>query len=154
MWSPRRRGWSGRSRGRWNQTDKISNIISFALNEPINMIGVMTERPDRKVVRLPVVHGVGELMAQVRSIAKDTAKVFLTDHAVNRMYERGISDIEVFKVLRIGEIRGAPWLEEDGSKACKVVLAPRGDRAVGVVTILIDTESVLVVKTVEWEDWQ
>ncbi|WP_409018798.1 hypothetical protein [Brevundimonas vesicularis] len=28
----------------------------------------------------------------------------------------------------------------------------RGDRDIGVVTILIDSE--LVVKTVEWEDWQ
>lgn len=118
------------------------------------MIGVMTERPNHKVVRLPIVQGIGEMMAQIRLIAKDTSKVFLTDHAVNRMHERGISDADVFRVLRIGEIRGAPWHEEDGDKACKVVLAPRGDRAVGVITILIDADGTLVVKTVEWEDWQ
>ncbi|MFC5372917.1 DUF4258 domain-containing protein [Brevundimonas faecalis] len=112
----------------------------------------MTERPSRKTVRLPVVQGVGELMARIRLIAKDTGKVFLTDHAVDRIRERGISDVVVFKVLRIGEIRGAPWFEEDGSKACKVVLTPRGDRTVGVVTILIDEADELVVKTVEWED--
>jgi len=114
----------------------------------------MTERPDPKVVRLPIVQGVGEMMAQIRLIAKDTSKVFLTDHAVNRMHERGISDGDVFRVLRIGEIRGAPWFEEDGEKACKVVLTPRGDRAIGVITILIAADGILVVKTVEWEDWQ
>ena len=62
----------------------------------------MTERPERKVVRLSIVQGVGELMTRIRLIAQDTAKVFLTDHAVNRMCERGISDAEVFRVLRLG----------------------------------------------------
>ena len=93
-------------------------------------------------------------MARIRDIATDTSNVFLTDHAVNRMIQRGISDVEVFGALRIGEIQGAPWLENGNCRACKVVLLRKGDRAIGVVTILLDEKGELVVKTVEWEDWE
>lgn len=118
------------------------------------MIGVMSDQPDRKPARLYVVEGGADLMAKIRQIAADTSKVFLTDHAVARMIERGFSDGDVFRVLRVGDMSGSPWIEEDGCKACKVVLRQRGDRDIGVVTILISEDSELVVKTVEWEDWQ
>lgn len=111
----------------------------------------MTDQNTSKVVRLSDVRGAGAVMAKIREIAKDTAKVFLTDHAVKRMFERGISDGDVFKALRVGEIRDGVWEEEDG-KGCKVVLVQRGDRTIGVISILIDQEDEIVVKTVEWED--
>lgn len=112
----------------------------------------MKESLRPKVVRLPIAQGVGEMMTRIRAISKDTEKVFLTDHAVNRMFERGISDAEIFRALRFGEIRGGLWEEDDGEKACKVVMTRRGDRTIGVITILIDADDELVVKTVEWED--
>lgn len=118
------------------------------------MIGVMADQHGRKPARLYVVNGRADLMALIRELAGDTSKVFLTDHAVARMFERGLSDGDVFKVLRMGEIVGSPWLEEDGCRACKVVLRQKGDRDIGVITILVNEDSELVVKTVEWEDWK
>ncbi len=94
------------------------------------------------------------MMDLVRSIAEDTSKVHLSDHAVGRMYDRGISDADVFRTLRNGDIRGKAWVEESGEQACKVVLTQRGDRAIGVVTIVFAEDGELLVKTVEWEDWK
>ncbi len=68
------------------------------------------------------------------------------------MDERDISDMEVFEVLRVGLIEGAPWIEsKTGDDACKVVLRRKKSRAIGVVTIVLKVDK-LVVKTVEWED--
>src|SRR5690606_15386083 len=100
----------------------------------------------------PLAREMGPLMARVREIAATTEKVHFTDHAAGRMWERNISDMDVFRALRLGEISGLPWYEDDGSKACKVTLQRRGDRTVGVVTSVIEPEGELVVKTVEWED--
>lgn len=118
------------------------------------MIGVMSEQVGRKTPRLHVIDGVGAMMSMIRGIATDTSRVFLTDHAVNRMFQRGIDAADVYKALRFGEIQGAPWIEDDQCRACKVVLSRKGDRTIGVITILLDAESELVVKTVEWEDWE
>ena len=118
------------------------------------MIGVMERRPRQNVVDLGLVRETGRLAALVREIAQDTAKVFLTDHARDRMWERGIEDVEIYRALRIGHIQGQPWTEEEGDKACKVILTRRGDRTVGVITIILEPEGELVIKTVEWEDWK
>ncbi len=112
----------------------------------------MVEKPRQKVVDLGLVRESGRLAGVIREIAKDTEKVFFTDHAVKRMWERGISDAEVYKVLRLGHILGDVWIEESGEKACKVVMPRRGERTVGVITIIIEPDGELVIKTVEWED--
>lgn len=118
------------------------------------MIGAMTGSPRQNVVDLGLVRETGRLAALIREIARDTAKVFLTDHAKDRMWERGIEDIEIYRALRQGHVQGQAWIEEEGDKACKVVLSRRGDRTVGVITIIVEPEGELVIKTVEWEDWK
>lgn len=112
----------------------------------------MIDKPRRNVVDLGHVREAGRLAQVVRQIAADTAKVFFTDHAVRRMWERGISDAEVYKVLQLGHIQGDPWIEDSGEKACKVVMPRRGERTTGVITIIVEPEGELVIKTVEWED--
>jgi hypothetical protein len=100
-----------------------------------------------RVTRLPTRTLVRELQERIRLIAKVTVQVAFSDHALDRMDERDISD-----VLRSGLIEGAPWIEpKSGDDACKVVLRLKRSRAIGVVTIVLKVDK-LVVKTVEWED--
>ena len=68
------------------------------------------------------------------------------------MTERGTTDAEAIKVLRIGELKGDidPG-EKRGEWKCKFVAPIKGSRELGVVTI-VASNSRLFVKTVEWED--
>jgi hypothetical protein len=104
-----------------------------------------------KIVDLPLARVAAPLMRRIRELAVETKNVFLSEHALERMWERGIDDLEVFQVLRLGEIRGAPWAEPSGESACKVVFRLQGSRTLGVITILL-VEGAIFVKTVEWED--
>lgn len=92
-----------------------------------------------------------ELANRIRQLAKEGAVSF-SDHALDRMEERGISDLQVQRVLTSGEIRGAvePGRNE-GEWKCKVVDRVKGMREVGVATLVIRNAK-LFVKTVEWED--
>ena len=69
------------------------------------------------------------------------------------MLERDLTDVEVIRVLKLGEIDGQPWRENEGDDmACKVVMRHPGGRVLAVVTIIITHQERLLVKTVEWED--
>ncbi|MDE2486136.1 MAG: DUF4258 domain-containing protein [Alphaproteobacteria bacterium] len=113
----------------------------------------MTDKPPRRnVVSMPIGAVLGPMMAKIRELAADSAKVFFSPHAQEQMAKRGITDAEVIRGLKLGEISGLPWHEpEIGGRACKVVFRPRGSRAIGVVTVVLEIEE-LVLKTVEWED--
>lgn len=92
------------------------------------------------------------LEKRIREIALDSAKVGLGVHARERMVERDITDRMVFEVLRTGTIKGGidPG-SNPGEWKCKMVKAMKGRRDVGVVTIIVRNERLLV-KTAEWED--
>lgn len=112
----------------------------------------MVKTPRRNVVELPVASVLGPLMKQIRALAAASENVFFSPHARTQMERRGITDVEAIRVLLTGEIAGLPWHEpEIGGRACKVVFQPRGSRAVGVVTVVLEAQGLLV-KTVEWED--
>lgn len=112
----------------------------------------MQTPPRQNVVQLPIGSVLGPMMDKIRAIAAVSANVFFSRHALERMELRGITDAEVIRVLRVGEIAGVPWHEpEIGGRACKVVFQPRGSRAVGVITVVMEAEELLV-KSVEWED--
>lgn len=68
------------------------------------------------------------------------------------MDERGITDMDVLRVLRTGEISGdiVPGLHE-GEWKCKIIAPVKGRREVGVATLVIRNRK-LRIKTVEWED--
>jgi len=93
-----------------------------------------------------------QLIAVIRFLAEDSANLIFSEHAQERMEERGISDEEVSMVLRLGEISGRIAAgNAEGEWRCKVVAKPRGSRQMGVVTIMM-LEQRLFIATVEWED--
>lgn len=112
----------------------------------------MSKPPRKNVVQMPVAAVLGPLMAKIRKLAEQSERVFFSPHAREQMAKRGITDAEVIRALRTGEIDGLPWHEpEIGGRACKVVFRPRGSRGIGVVTVVLEAEELLL-KTVEWED--
>lgn len=92
------------------------------------------------------------LLKEVRFLAEHSDRVVLTHHALQRMAERDIFDVDVLRVLRGGRIAGAilPG-DRPGDWKCKLVARIKGAREVGVVSVVL-CERKLVVVTVEWED--
>lgn len=112
----------------------------------------MTKPPRKNVVQIPSARFLGPMMTRIRRIAEKSEQVLLSPHALAQMAKRGLTDAEVIRALKLGEISGLPWHEPDiGGQACKVVFRPRGSRAVGVITVVMEADELLV-KTVEWED--
>lgn len=88
----------------------------------------------------------------IRQIADKTENIIIGDHALERMEERDIFDVDVYRVLRGGFVTGIPeGGNNEGEWKCKIVMKLRGHREAGVVTIILRSRK-LFVKTVEWED--
>ena len=94
---------------------------------------------------------VREAESRIHKAAERTEYIIFGRHALERMEERGITDAQVFEVLRTGQVTEAPTQAEVGEWKCKVVKQLRGGREVGVITIILRNAK-LFVKTVEWED--
>ena len=68
------------------------------------------------------------------------------------MSERDILDIDVFRVLRNGTLKGEVEAgRRTGDWKVKVVYRVRGSRDVGAVVVVTQAQR-LVIVTVEWED--
>jgi Domain of unknown function (DUF4258) len=88
----------------------------------------------------------------VHRLAKDTANIRWSKHALERMDERGITDHVAVNVLRLGDLKGKPEAgQSPGEWKVKLVREAKGRREVGVVVVTIKNAKLLV-KTVEWED--
>ena len=110
----------------------------------------MTQANERRVV--PMRPRLNELHATVRRLAEEDRKVYLSNHAKERMDLRSITRIDVIRVLRRGHLDGDIVAgQSPGEWKCKVVANVRGSRDIGVVTLVIGGDRLLV-KTVEWED--
>ena len=85
-------------------------------------------------------------------LADESACVVLTTHALERMDERGILDVDVFRILRKGRLKGVikPG-NQSGDWVCTMADVIKGAREAGVVTAVVCNQR-LVVITVEWED--
>lgn len=93
-----------------------------------------------------------QLLATIQKLALDTGRVFFSNHALDRMEEREISQLDALRVLRSGRIVGEITAgQKAGEWKCKVVAKLKGNREAGVATITIQNARLLV-KTVEWED--
>lgn len=88
---------------------------------------------------------------RIREIAVVSENVILGTHARERMEEREIFDVDVFRVLRNGFVDDAPEKTAQDEWKCKVTLKIRGGRTAGVVTVILHNGK-LFVKTVEWEN--
>ena len=93
-----------------------------------------------------------ELTRRIRLAASVSRNVSFTDHALQRMMERSITDLDALKVLARGDIDGPiePG-RTPGEWVCKVIYRLKGNRDAGVVTAVLRNGR-LFVKTVEWED--
>lgn len=111
------------------------------------MIG-MAEPPKSNVAEMRLTTGVAQ--SRIRKIAENSDGVILGNHARDRMVEREILDIDVFRVLRNGYVNDQPELTDFKEWKCKIVLKIRGSRTAGVVVVLLHSGK-LFVKTVEWE---
>jgi Domain of unknown function (DUF4258) len=111
------------------------------------MIGQSEDKKNVTVMRLTV----AVAQKRIREIAQKTENVILGTHARERMSEREIFDVDVFRVLREGYVDDAPELTERNEWKCKIALKIKGGRTAGIVTIILHNGK-LFVKTVEWEN--
>lgn len=89
---------------------------------------------------------------RVRELAAESRNLVWTDHIQSRMVERGISVLDVLRVLRDGEIEDTPVRARiPGDWRVKLVRRLEGRRTAGVVTV-IASRGVLILVTAEWED--
>jgi hypothetical protein len=89
---------------------------------------------------------------RVRELASDSRTLVWTDHIQQRMVERGISTLDVLRILRDGEIEDDPVRAHiPGDWRVKLVRRLEGRRTAGVVTV-IAARGVLILVTAEWED--
>lgn len=111
----------------------------------------MPDEPKRNVLPFRS-RSAGDVQTIVREIAGADRYVYLSAHARLRMEERGISRLDVVRVLQRGHVCGEikPG-QKAGELKCKIVARLKGSREIGVITIVVE-EKKLFVKTVEWED--
>ena len=88
---------------------------------------------------------------RIKALAAKTENIGWGFHALERMDERGIYDVDVLRVLREGACLGEPEPTLQQEWKTKMVRKMRGAREVGVVVIILRPNR-LFVKTVEWED--
>jgi len=88
------------------------------------------------------------LQRHVRALALDSGNVFITEHARDRMLERGISDLEVIDCLRRGVIQRPPQADrKTGHLKCRMEhFGP--SRNLAVVAALEEANPGVVVVTV------
>jgi len=109
------------------------------------MIGMVENQP----IPMRLTAAIAE--KRIHAAAKDSQNVVLGNHARDRMLERDIFDVDVFRILRTGHVDEQPEQTEQGEWKCKVTLKIRGGRTAGVITIILRSGK-LFVKTVEWEN--
>ena len=111
----------------------------------------MTTHPkDQKVVEFRP--RIGDLEQTIKNLAQTTSNISWSQHAQDQMVARDISDAEAVKVLRSGFIEGEIEAGKySGEWKCKMVARIKGNRDVGVATIVVNSQR-LYIKTVEWED--
>ena len=106
--------------------------------------------PSQSVARYRLTSGIAE--KRIRELAQTTDHIKWSLHALERMEEREIFDVDVLRVLRSGTVRGTPeQTPREGEWKCKMVRNIRGSRQIGVVLIILKKDG-LFIKTVEWED--
>ena len=103
-----------------------------------------------KVFQIPLTAKRAELL--IHSMADLPHRVIFSNHAIERMEQRGISLADVSNVLCKGYVEGIPEIANKPDEwKCKIVRHARGNRQIGVITIII-CEKKIFIKTVEWED--
>lgn len=109
----------------------------------------MDEPVDSRITNYRLTPKVAEV--RIWKLAENSSNITWGTHALERMNEREIFDVDVLRVLRRGMVLEQPEETPSGEWKCKAVLRLRGNRDAGVVVIILKRGR-LFVKTVEWED--
>ena len=93
-----------------------------------------------------------EILGRVRDLSTQ-GKIQWRDHAFDRIDERGIDALVATRVLQQGELKNDLVQPGDrvGEWIVTIVGRAKGNRDVGVVTVVVGTRLLRVI-TVEWED--
>lgn len=92
------------------------------------------------------------LQSKIHNLAANSQNVLIpTNHSQDRQDERGITDRMIFEALRTGHIQDVEPGKGVGEWKCKMTKRVKGTREIGVVTVLLAGDRLLVA-TVEWED--
>lgn len=75
-----------------------------------------------------------------------------TEHALERSQERDITSQEIYRILRDGQVLQEPTLNDHGDWEAVIQRRVRGNRDAGAVTIIIEKNNELTLKTVMWMD--
>jgi len=93
-----------------------------------------------------------KLLQVIKFLAGESSQVIITNHAEERMEQRGITTKMLFDVLRKGTICGeVEPARFEGDFKTKMTCQMPNRRHVGVVTVVKQAEKLIIV-TVEWED--
>jgi len=88
----------------------------------------------------------------VRSRANETGNVVFTYHMGDRSDERDFTRSDIFRMLLTGHCLDAPARNENGDWQVIIVYRLAGNRDAGAVTVILEDEEKLVIRTVEWMD--
>ena len=91
------------------------------------------------------------ILRLVRQRAQVSGHVIITDHARERMEERGFTIIDVLTILRQGGVYFAPQRNEYGEWQTDVERRMPGGRDAVVITV-VPQGTMLIVRTVMWRD--
>lgn len=92
---------------------------------------------------------ISQLQRHIRTVAKDSAAIFLVMHAKKRMNERKITTNEVYEILRCGCLRKTPEPNPSkGSLECRMELYVAGRNCAAVVALDDDNPNLLVVTVI------
>ena len=93
-----------------------------------------------------------EAIIRQRAGAEDTGQVIFTDHTWDRVPEREINRADISDILRTGFCLDQPKRNEKGDWQVIVSKRLAGHREAGAVTIILEGEDKLIIRTVEWID--
>ena len=89
-----------------------------------------TEPPPKPSIAARLTPSMAE--RQIRALAADSGRIVWSRHAMERMTEREIFDVDVLRILRGGMLEGVPEATgTEGEWKCKMTMRLRGSRAVG-----------------------
>jgi hypothetical protein len=115
--------------------DDMSNVTPFP--RPIHWDNLRADEAERLI--------------QKRCQSDDTDSVIYTNHTWDRVSERDITRADIVRILRNGHC-DQPKRNERGKWQVIVSMRLKGSREAGVVTVILEKEEKLVVRTVEWID--
>ena len=81
----------------------------------------------------------------IRFLAEDDSKVYFSDHAMNRMKERGITTLEVISCLKNGLVIEQPHNDVHGNWRCTLQHNVSGDKVNAVAAVDEDKLIIIVI---------